>query len=431
MPLKEAKKRSILLIGNYRPTLPLAKLLSSKGYTVIAGVANNGSKEIDYWKSRYVSSTWNHVDGEDQSDFFFSSLQDFCTAHPEVEAIFPVIEDYVRLFAIHQEWHKKLPPLIMAPPSVVNQCVDKFYMMNLIKKQSIPIAPFALARTEGEFQQTMESMGFPMVIRPAQATVALCFKKAIIAYSKADIDELSIDWTKHPEGVILQRKVEGIRHSIAFTAYEGRICGCLHFIIHRTNSYDETGVAVSGITVEPDRYLKQYTETLIKALNYSGVGCAQYIVNDKTGETCYLEINPRLPGHLTFQEFAGLRCGNFLMDMILKGKPDTTPFTGPAGIRFSWICDDIIAAKTAWRKRQISTPKAILWFFRITESALRSDVDVLFPRKDIKPGLLALARALPGLSRLLNKKPNRYRRASRNYNAVTSNKRSGVSGETV
>jgi predicted ATP-grasp superfamily ATP-dependent carboligase len=399
------REKSILLVGNYGATLPSARLLSEKGYRVIAGIEDGSWCEIDYWRSRFISETWNHPPGKSEPESFFDLLKAYCREHPEVEAIFPVMENYVHLFAAHSEWHAVLPPLIMLDPSLVLQCVDKYSLMKLVREHSIPIAPFTQAHDEEEFRQAVKTIGFPMVIRPTIASVALCNQKAVIARSQADIDKLRIDWNLHAKGVILQRKVKGMRYNVAFTAFDKKICRSVHSVVLRTNRHDYTGVAVEGLSMEPDDRLIQYTEKLIQALGYNGIGGAQYIVNDETGEISFLEINPRLSSHLTYLEYAGLKSIDFLMDLCLADKPDPTSFTCRAGIRYTWISEDIVAAKTAWRKKQISNAEAVRWLGRIVLSALRTDIDIFLPEQDRKPGLLAVARAMPGVSRLINQKP--------------------------
>jgi len=395
----KTNKQSILLLGNYRPTLPLAKMFADQGYEVICG---SQGCEIDFKQSRYVSQIWEHPDAKKSPKLFFKELQRFCKHRPELTAIFPVLEEYVRLFADHKEWMENLPSIIMTPPELVLKCVDKLYTMQLAETCSIPIAPFAKVHDEVELNQATEKIGLPIVVRPSNATVALNGKKAVAVRSSEEIKNLNVDWDLHAQGLILQRRFNGIRHNIYFAAFEGKICRYLHAVITRTHCIDGSGLAVEGITVEPDENLRKQTEKLVGALNYSGVGCAQYLVNDVTGETSFLEINPRIAGNHAVPEHAGLQLGKFLTDLALTGQPDLTPRTGRIGIRYAWISTDLIAAKTAWRKGEIGTKATLKWMLRILIVTVGSPLHMVFSWADPKPGLFALAHALPGVCRLLD-----------------------------
>jgi predicted ATP-grasp superfamily ATP-dependent carboligase len=398
VPTRTTQKKSILLLGNYRPTLPLAKKFSSQGYEVICGSLGC---EIDFKQSRYVSQIWEHPDGTRAPTIFFQELGRFCNEHTELTAIFPVLEDYVRLFAEHAHLFPKLPPVIMNDPALVLKCVDKLFMMKLAEECSVPIAPFAKVHNESELNQAVKEIGLPIVIRPANATIALNEKKAVTTHSNTDIENLNIDWQKHSQGLILQRRFDGIRHNIYFAAVEGRICRYLDAVITRTNCVDGTGLAVETVTIEPNQNLKHQTERMVGALNYTGVGLAQYLVNEETGESSFLEINPRIAGCHKIPEYAGLELGTFLTELTLTGQPDITPHIGRGNIRYAWTSADLIAAKTAWRKKEISSGKTIGWTAKILLAGLRSNIHSVFSRADPKPGLLSLAKALPGMARAI------------------------------
>jgi predicted ATP-grasp superfamily ATP-dependent carboligase len=174
------------------------------------------------------------------------------------------------------------------------------------------------------------------------------------------------------------------------------MCGCLHSVAFRTSSIDGTGQAVEGISLSADCPLTQYTRMLIKALDYTGVGCAQYIENGDTGEITFLELNPRLPGNLVFAEYAGLHMSGFLFDLVMTGNPDRTEVLCPGGVRYSWVSEDLKTVKTALTKKEITLGDALKRLWWVVRSGLRSHIDVLYPGSDCVPGNLALIRQLPG-----------------------------------
>jgi predicted ATP-grasp superfamily ATP-dependent carboligase len=388
-------KKSILLLGNYRPTQPLAKMLSSLGYDVVAGTLG---PETFFKKSRYITNLWDHSDVAEDPDRFFEELCLYCELHPELEAIFPVLENYVRLFSEYPQWLSKLPLVIMAEAELVKKCLNKSYMMKLATRCSAPIAPFSKAQDENELQISVSELGFPLVIRPAISQNLLLGKKAVYISSKNEFEALDIDWRQHPKGLILQSQFEGIRHNIYFAALDGKICRYLHAKIIRTTLLDGSGLALEGITIHPEATMKRHCEKLLDVLNYSGIGCIQFLVNERTGESSFLEINPRVAGNAIVAEYAGLELGKFQIDLALTGKPDQTVIIGRENIRFTWTSEDIMAAKRAWRKGEISAKEVTLWLLKAVGSGMRANLHILFSWSDPKPGLAALARCLPGIN---------------------------------
>jgi len=390
-------KKSVLLLGNYRPTAPLAKMLSSQGYDVIAGTLG---PETFFMKSRYLKNLWDHPDGAEEPERFFEDLRLYCEQHPELDAIFPVLENYVRLFSEHPQWLSKLPRVIMMEPDLVNKCLDKLYTMKIAEQCSFPIAPFAEARDENELQTKVNELGFPLVIRPAISQNLLNGQKAVYIFSKNEFDALHIDWKQHPKGFILQSRFEGIRHNIYFAALNGKVCRYLQAKIARTDRLNGSGLALEGITISPDATMKYHCEKLLDALNYSGIGCIQFLVNENTGKSSFLEINPRLAGNAIVAEYAGLELGKFMTDLALTGKPDQTVVIGRGKIRYAWTSEDIMAAKKAWREGEVSRKETAIWLFKAVWSGMRADLHILFSWSDPRPGLAALVYALPGINRI-------------------------------
>ncbi|GBE13485.1 MAG TPA: hypothetical protein ENH42_00060 [Desulfobacteraceae bacterium] len=399
------KNRTILLLGNYRPALTLARTLSANGYKIIVG-----TQGCDHCceHSHFVSQMWDHSDCTEHASLFLKELDHFSKVQPALAAIFPVSETYVRFFAENSRHLPGLPPVIMMDKLLVKKCLDKLFMMQLAKERCIPMAEFTVARTADELDMALDQLGLPVVIRPLGSVSRLNGEKAIIVRNKTELDFLDIDWQQNREGLLLQKEFSGIRHNIYFAAYEGRIVRYLHAVITRTDRTDGTGLAVDGITVEPDVELRRQTNSLVKALNYSGIGCAQYLVNESTRETSFLEINPRIAGNHAVPEHAGLELGKFLLDLVLTGKPDLTPYTGPAGIRYSWMSGYLVTIKTSLGNGEISIGEALRRWRSAITSALGADVHMMFSWSDPLPGLNALWVAIPPLWRRWRGTKNRH-----------------------
>lgn len=110
----------------------------------------------------------------------------------------------------------------------------------------------------------------------------------------------------------------------------------------RTDRLDETGYEVEGISVQPTPILRYYCEKLVRVLNYSGVGCVQFLVDMERGALYFFEINPRLDTTCILLS----RCGYDFPELALAcaacldrvmASTGSVPATYPVGKRVHWL----------------------------------------------------------------------------------------------
>ncbi|MCF6326168.1 MAG: hypothetical protein L3J21_02620 [Devosiaceae bacterium] len=388
-------QKTILLLGNYRPTLTLARTLKDRGYRIMVG--GDGS-ETTCDHSNSVSKIWHHSPLSMGADQFKSELMRFQKTNPNLVALFPVAEEYVRLFAEHQSKFSSFQ-IITVASDIVNKCLDKNFMMDLAQSINVPTAPFASTSTTYELDQAIREIGYPLIVRPRDSTKRLDSKKAIFLEDKNALTKFEKDIQLGQSDLLVQKKFTGKRHNIYFAAEGGELIRSLHALIERTDFIDGTGLAVEGITLHAKGELLDQTKSLLKALNYSGIGCAQFLVDKETKKTSFLEINPRIAGNHALPEFAGLGLGDFLLDQTLNIPIDLKPLYGEAGIRYCWTGGDLMGIKLALLRKEIGMTTALKMLAHTFYIALKSDVHMVFSSRDIKPAFLALAQTMPRLDR--------------------------------
>lgn len=117
--------RSILLLGNYRPTLTLVRKLAPLGYRII--VTRGGGEGCSEF-SRYVSECWDHPPIEDEISFF-AALNDFLRQRTDIEVVLPVWEPCVIGLAKHQKFLPQDRVYATPSSSIVQQCLNKLKMV--------------------------------------------------------------------------------------------------------------------------------------------------------------------------------------------------------------------------------------------------------------------------------------------------------------
>jgi len=399
------EKDTILLLGNYRPTLTLARVLSGHGYRIISGLEGcDGGAEY----SRYVEQIWDHPHIKINPEGFLKSLPGFIRENG-VDVIFPVSEDFVRLFADHPNLERGNAVIASVNADLVKRCLDKTFMMELAQKHKVPTAPFAFASDQRELVKKSQAIGFPLVIRPQDSNQRLDDKKALFIDDEPDLQQQLPKWPAPQKGLIIQKKATGMRHNIYFAARNGKLYRYLHAVILRTDVDDGSGLAVEGITIAPDPQLQRFTATLVETLHYSGIGCAQYLVDDDTGDISFLEINPRIAGNHAVPEFAGLELSPILVDMAKNKLLNTRFMQGRTGIRYVWTYGDLLSAKSAWLRREIDSLATIARFLRAGRAGVSARIHMSFVWHDPRPGIMSLLSLVPNWRRLFARLANSER----------------------
>lgn len=394
---KQEKRPLVLLLGNYRPALILARKLHRQGFAVMVG--SHGCEQLCQ-HSKTVDLTWDHSALENGPSVLAAELKALSQQLPELVAIFPVAEEYVRLIAENDEFFEDLPFIISMESKLVQKCLDKEYMLNLAKSIGVPTAQFAYTASLSEtLAAANRSVSYPLVIRPKDSTKRIDGNKAICVGNGDEIIDRYNKHDLHNEVLLLQRKFEGKRHNVYFAAIDGKATRLLHAVIDRTDKPDGTGLAVDGRTLDTNHPVVAQTKNLLTALNYSGIGCAQFLVDQNTGETSFLEINPRIAGNHALPEFAGLDLTGFNFNRILLGEEDHREIIAGGGLRYCWTTGDLMGAKVAFLRKEIGIGSLLSWSIQAIITAIRSDLHMVFTKSDPYPAIQGLWKTVPRLAR--------------------------------
>ncbi|MBL4768025.1 MAG: hypothetical protein JKY94_09975 [Rhodobacteraceae bacterium] len=398
---------AVLLLGNYRPTMVLVRQMEQRGYRVIAGVEDYDHGVVF---SSFVDEIWDHPSLILCPQQFQAELDDLLDRRKDIEIVIPVAEEFVRHFATVKPSLPTNVSLTMSDPSLINICLDKVKMLELAEDCKVPVMPFKIATNLPELLNSVKKLQLPLVVRSLVSTKRLFGQKAVILNNERDLTEHFTDWPLEHSGLLLQCKAGGLRHNVYFSATRGKLCGYLHSRIERTDKLDGSGLAVDGITIQPMKELQVYTSALVGKLNYTGIGCAQFLVEESTGKSIFLEINPRIAGNHAVPEYCGLELGAFLLDMNDFNKADEKKlFYGQTGVRYSWLAGDLRGLKKALRDGEINAIGAFKWACRIVTTFWKSDLDMMINRYDPKPGLVSIFKGIPGIRHLLNRRKTGHR----------------------
>lgn len=383
----------ILLLGNYRPALTIARSLGRCGYRIIMGTGG-GEGCSEY--SRFVSEKWDHPPVETAEFQFLDALDDLFRRRPDVRLVFPVTEAFVLCLA---RWPDRLPDdvTVVSPnPAVIDRCLKKLSMLALADDAAVPVLPYAVADQDGDFDGIAERIGFPLVVRPLPPRFRFEHEKAIILDDDPAYRRFLARWLKPGERFLFQRFAPGDRHNVFFAARDGGLLQTLETRILRTDNIAGTGLAVDALTCRETDALTGDCERLVGALGYTGIGLAQFHVDPRTGERCFLELNPRIAGSQAIAEQVGFETSRMAVDLAL-GKPVAAMqprAIEKSGVRYVWTYGDLRGLRSALSRGEIGPREALRWAARLVWSASRADYHMTWALDDPMPTLMLFAEQL-------------------------------------
>ena len=385
-----------LLIGNYRPALAAARELHRLGWRVTLCREPESSGAED---SRYVERVWQMPALTGRGSEFRSWLTAAFAAEPAIGLVMPITEATLNAMSAAREL---VPPsVLLAMPSrkVLAICHDKFAWLQFARDAGVSCPAFQVAASIGDLKRALDEIGYPSVVRPVEAGKRIGKRKALTLFSAADFEREFGDWPQGLRQLLAQRRFIGERYNIYFGAAGGRLVREITSRSVRTDRHDGSGQTIEGTTVEGIPVLSDELAKVIAAMDYTGVGCAQFLYDRASGTCCFLEINARFGASYAFIEWAGFALTRLAVELAFDAPP-----TGPRPLparrsRFVWTHGDLAGLMFSLRQGDIGFGRACRWALEAFVAACRANVQIGFSWDDPKPFFKFYARRLLGNSK--------------------------------
>jgi predicted ATP-grasp superfamily ATP-dependent carboligase len=368
---------AVLVLGDYRQTITVARSLGRAGLRVILGSDDPDSSTA---RSRHVAAC-ECFPGGDQ-DRPPPGLEGWLRSH-RPEYVFPVGETQLRQVLAAPRL-LALSTWVMPEPATVRRCLDKRVLFDLAPAIGMPMAPWLQWAGAQAWRDAARGFGFPVVVKRKDSSSHLREKKALILRSEAELESVLAEIAAggDAESFVLQKFAPGVRHNCHFAADGGRIVAFLQQEVLRTDEADGTGIGLEGVTVAPSAELRACCERLLYRLGYSGIGCIQFLVDPASGAASFLELNPRLDSTAALACRLGYDFPLLAIEIAARTRPAPLIAPYPTGRRYHWLYGDL----NAWRQGKVRLPV-------LARSALRG-YDLSHDWRDPAPGLHLLWRRL-------------------------------------
>ena len=379
--------QQILVLDCHAHTLTVMRSLSAAGYQTTLGVTKEELDQGFVHASRFVTTTWQHPDIIDEPGAFDAALLSFLGQNPQYKLIFPVGENSVRKLA---DIRDEIPgDIVIAMPDndAVNTCLHKPSAYQVAEKCQIPTPGTKTIISKEELRTAVNELGFPSIVKASDSTSLLLGKKCVFVRSQADLKELADNWPGGEEKFVVQNEIRGKRFNCDIVAEKGQLRLYFESEILRTDQPDYAGNSVYDRSIAPNPVHRKYCEQLVNELNYTGVALIQFLNDEKTGNSYFIEANPRAGSTVALP----VHCGMDLPSECVRactGGSSRVDQSYPVGQSQNWLHGDLLGLRKARMNREVSIMGSLLWIAQAFADFLRADCHTTFVWKDPKPTML-------------------------------------------
>jgi predicted ATP-grasp superfamily ATP-dependent carboligase len=395
-------RNKILVLGTYRQSITVVRSLARAGFEVVVWREGKRKNYLEY--SRYSREIWEReeANGMGKEVDFVDSLIGHLIRENNSPLIFPIGDADLECLARHAQRLTLYCNLVMPAPQTVFDCLDKVRMYDLAKQLVIPFADTQVVSTEGQAVVAAQSLGFPVIIKPIDSMRPFVKgKKAIICTIQEDLSRFFCSRPGKNDVVILQKFVQGYRHNCEFAAMNGSLVAYFEQRVLRTDCIDGTGHGVEVVSVAPSMSLRRHCETLVASLKYSGVGTAQFLVEQESSDVYFLELNPRLDANCAMSYRYGPDFPRLAVECTVG------PFTKDNGLlkgggacavnkHLYWLFGDIQGCLEAARCKEVRRSAWFAWGLRTLGALWGANLHATWVWNDPLPTLALYVREIYG-----------------------------------
>lgn len=370
----------VLVLGSYRQSLAVLRALARSGRRLSLGV---DAGEVAVAWSRHVDDVVPGLE-HDHADFADRLA---CVVGDRV--VFPVGEN--ELLAVARA-RPRLgdSPLAMPRDEVLGTCLDKGSTLALARAVQVPAPPTVHVRSGAEVAAAVRELGLPVMVKRPSSDRLLLDRKAVRLEDPVTA-RLRLDRLSRVRGRLLVQRLEpGRRHNLHFGAWHGEVLALFAQEVVRTDRADGTGFGVAGVSIGVEPGVGRQVRALVEALDYTGVGCVQLLVDRPTGRTRLLEINPRLDATCALPLALGIDFPGFAVACAEReaGRVATLPPVPehyPPGRRYHWLLGELLGLAQERRRGVLGLPRLASAVTRAVTSSLAADHHLTFDPRDPLP----------------------------------------------
>lgn len=370
--------RILLLEGNARQILPMAKNLRRLGHYIVT--LNSSCFDFGY-VSRYPNKKYLKNYNVDDEEGTLNIIKDIII-NEKIDLIIPMNDDIAILLSKYKHEFTELCEVAVNDWDIFNIASDKLQTMNVCMQNNIPCPITALDKDS--YIANKESFKYPVVIKPRTGCGAVGFH---VAENEADLmNYLELSESKYGPCLVqeyipqtdLQYKAE------LYIDKKGDVKSAIVFAKVRWYPIDG-GSSTLNVTVSRADIVESCSK-LLKKIGWRGYADIDLIQDPRDGKAKVIEINPRITGSVKICFKAGVDFASQIVDDYL-GEEIPTMFNYKEGVYLRYIQKDFLWFIKS-KNRFACNPS---WF------NFRKSSDQIFDINDPLPFIVSSVDAIPKL----------------------------------
>ena len=288
----------------YGSSLALARSLSDKGVRCHLAVTHGST--LPYRFSRSVASTVD-LRGASRSDLGGAILEwvRFLKINPRTP-LFPMTDIACEAICELREYFDKYCVSVLPSTELVTLFADKARANSFIANNGWRVPSSVEVDSDGGMSETVESLRFPVIVKPLHQFNSNSPFKARIVTAKSDLPNLFAETSQCKEKMLVQEYIEGDDSSVyVYLFYRSQDGEILYSWTGRKlrQSPPSAGIMALGI-VEDNDVLKNLGDAIVERADYRGVGGIEF--KKRAGEYWFVELSSRLEGFHHLGACAGM-----------------------------------------------------------------------------------------------------------------------------
>ena len=384
------KPTAALVLGSDYRALAAVRSLGRRGVPVHV-IASGNDRLASF--SRYTRATFHWPDGERDR---LELLERLARADGETWMLLPSHDELAAFVSQHHQRLAQLFALTTPPWEIFRLTYDKRGTYELAQSVGVDCPATFYPRNRSEVEQL--ELTFPVILKPAAKP-----EDNLLTLAKAwrldDRDELLRRYDEacafmSPDLLMIQELIPGggtAQLSYAALAESGEV---LHSLVaRRTRQYPaDFGRASTFVETIEDPGLEEPSRRVLEAARFSGLVELEYKIDEQSGRTLLLDMNPRVWGWQSLCTRAGVDFP-WLLWLHLRDE-DVPRAEATPGVRWVRLSTDLPTAIAEIVRRRLS--------LRSYLASLRPPHDsAIFARDDLKPALVELPMLMGTLIRRL------------------------------
>jgi predicted ATP-grasp superfamily ATP-dependent carboligase len=310
----------VLVLGtDQRVILAVARSLGRQGLAVELGWC---APQAPATRSRYVVRTHTIPAYARDDDRWKCVLLDLLDRET-YDLVIPCNDSTLVPLIAHRSDFDRFPEIYVLPDNVFSIVSDKFKTYELAVAQSVNVPRGFVVDATADPSRLIDVLGLPIVLKPQSTFTVRNRDLANVVCKARDRDELRSQLERLGlTPCLAQQNFGGRGVGVEMLVRQGEIL--FAFQHERLHESMEWGSSYRrSVAVQPE--LLDASRRMMRAIGYTGVAMAEYMVDPDSGRWVFLEINGRFWGSLPLAVAAGADFPWFLYQMLVEGRRDFDP----------------------------------------------------------------------------------------------------------